>query len=188
MKKSVFMLVVTIFLLLSCKSSTEPGAGDINFQNGDFEIGTNSPSHWEIYVPNIYGSGMMSWQYDTISSYSGEKCVKSTRGSGYSLTNRYSYFRQLITHFSVDKEITFSGYIRVTDVEEGTAAFAIEFLDDDDEIAKIVATEGFIQGDLGWRKHSVSSNIPPSTCKIYVYCIHDADGEAWFDSTSVKFE
>ena len=185
MNKSVFIILLALLIVISCKSSTEPGSGDINFQNGDFEVGTTSPSYWEIYSPDLID---MRWQYDTISPYSGEKCVSSSRRSGYSLTNKFTYFRQLITNFSPERDITFSGYIRVIDIEEGTAAFAIEFLDEDDEIEKIVATDKFIDGNKGWRKYSISSEIPSTTVKIYVYCIHDGDGEAWFDSTAVIFE
>lgn len=177
----IFLILILVFY---CSNPTEP---EINawFRNGDFESGENKPDYWEIWIPDTNG---YTWSLDENIFYSGKRCVKSRRSPGYTLVGKYTYFRQLITDFRKDNEIVFSAYIRTSIISYGTAALAIKFLDGDDNILDLKATDTFIMGSRSWKRYFVESGIPADTKKIYVYCIHDGDGQAWFDSTAVSFK
>ena len=183
MKNICFILVVLITIIFGCKNSTEPVPENVTFQNGDFENGLD---HWEMYSPDIVG---MYAGLETSGAYSGQRCIRSSRRGGYSLTYKYTYIKQLITDFSSEENIVFSGYIAYNNINEGTAALAVEFLDKEDKILRINATDRFIKGTRGeWQQYSVNASIPSGTIKIYVYCIHDGDGTAYFDCTGVTYE
>ena len=183
MKNICFILVLLIAVSFGCKNSTEPVPENVTFQNGDFENGLNG---WEMYSPEIVG---MYAGLETSGAFSGDRCIRSSRRGGYSLTHKYTYVKQLITDFPSGGTIVFTGYISYSNINEGTAALAVEFLDEEDRILRINATDRFIKGVRGgWQQYTVNAEIPSRTRKIYVYCIHDGDGTAYFDCTDVTFE
>ncbi|MFC1724206.1 hypothetical protein ACFL4T_01170 [candidate division KSB1 bacterium] len=182
--KNIIAILSILIIIVNCRNPVEPEL-NARFRNGDFEDGENKPENWEIWTPNANG---YTWSLDDKVFYSGKRSLKSKRSPGYTLVGKYTFFRQLITDFRGGNEIIFSAFVRTSTIFYGTAALAIKFLDNNDNILDLQATDKFITGSKSWKRYFVESFIPENTKKIYVYCIHDGDGQAWFDSASVFLE